>query len=535
MAVLYANNASSRLSASITNVATSFSVTSGTGALFPAITGGDVFYATLMDSSGNLEIVKVTARSSDTFTVVRGQDGTTARAYAVNDIVELRITKAMLDDFKTDTRTGYLPLAGGTVTGATTFSAAVSFSAGTVSAPAITTTGDPNTGIFFPAADTIAFAEGGAEVVRIDSSGNVGVGTNAATVKLDVNGPVKTRGQFPANQTSSGGMDFRSDTHAIRFLSWGSVGNNGTFEWLSGAGAGGATSRMFINGSGNVGIGTSSPSSLLHVNGGLTTGSITARAADGEGGQISLLNTGNTAAAYNFDVDASNHGRLFTTQNNTNLSIGQLSGTGGILTLFTGGAERLRIDASGNVGISTTSPGYNLAVAGTFGIRTASPTVYLQDSDHNSAFLHCNSSYFYILRGATDSNTWTMVGSYWPAYWDLANNNATFGGNLWCAGTVTGASDEKLKANWEDLPENFLELLAQVKHGTFDRIDIGGRQVGVSAQSMLQVLPEAVDRHEKEDVLSVSYGNAALVSAVQLAKRILQLEARIAALENGAP
>jgi hypothetical protein len=52
---------------------------------------------------------------------------------------------------------------------------------------------------------------------------------------------------------------------------------------------------------------------------------------------------------------------------------------------------------------------------------------------------------------------------------------------------------------------------------------------------MLQVLPEAVDRHEKEDVLSVSYGNAALVSAVQLAKRILQLEARIAALENGAP
>jgi hypothetical protein len=106
MPVLYANNAASRLAASITNVATSFSVTAGHGAKFPAITGGDYFYATLMDSAGNLEVVKVTARATDTFTVARAQEGTTARAYSVNDIVDLRITKLMLDDFKTDTRTG---------------------------------------------------------------------------------------------------------------------------------------------------------------------------------------------------------------------------------------------------------------------------------------------------------------------------------------------------------------------------------------------------------------------------------------------
>ena len=104
MPVLYANNAVSALSASITNVATSFSVTAGHGARFPVIAGGDYFYATLMDSAGNLEVVKVTARATDTFTVQRAQEGTTARAYAANDIVELRITKAMLDDLKTDTR-----------------------------------------------------------------------------------------------------------------------------------------------------------------------------------------------------------------------------------------------------------------------------------------------------------------------------------------------------------------------------------------------------------------------------------------------
>ena len=56
---------------------------------------------------------------------------------------------------------------------------AATFTAGTVSAPAITTAGDTNTGIFFPAADTIAFAEGGAEVARFDSSGNLGIGTNS--------------------------------------------------------------------------------------------------------------------------------------------------------------------------------------------------------------------------------------------------------------------------------------------------------------------------------------------------------------------
>ena len=50
------------------------------------------------------------------------------------------------------------------------------FAAGTALLPAITTTGDTNTGIFFPAADTIAFSEGGVESMRIDSSGNVGIG-----------------------------------------------------------------------------------------------------------------------------------------------------------------------------------------------------------------------------------------------------------------------------------------------------------------------------------------------------------------------
>jgi hypothetical protein len=56
---------------------------------------------------------------------------------------------------------------------------------GSASTPAVQGT-DTNTGIFFPAADTIAFGEGGSEAMRIDSSGNVGIGTSSPGNKLDI-------------------------------------------------------------------------------------------------------------------------------------------------------------------------------------------------------------------------------------------------------------------------------------------------------------------------------------------------------------
>jgi hypothetical protein len=71
--------------------------------------------------------------------------------------------------------TGVLTTISGTVIDTPTITGAATFAAGTLGSPAITTTGDTNTGIYFPAADTIAFVEGGAEAMRISSDGNIAV------------------------------------------------------------------------------------------------------------------------------------------------------------------------------------------------------------------------------------------------------------------------------------------------------------------------------------------------------------------------
>lgn len=98
MAMKIANSAYGTLSASITTSSTSIILNSGQGARFPTFAVGDFGYATLSDSSNNLEIVKITARSTDTFTVERGQDGTTARAYAAGDRMDMRPVAANFTD-----------------------------------------------------------------------------------------------------------------------------------------------------------------------------------------------------------------------------------------------------------------------------------------------------------------------------------------------------------------------------------------------------------------------------------------------------
>lgn len=124
MGIKLTNNAFGTLAAGINSSATSITLTSGQGARFPTLSAGDYFYATLVDTSNNLEIVKCTARSTDVLTVVRAQESTTARAYSAGDRIEIRltaqtfidattVTPAMVSD-QVNTSTGYFDLPSGT-------------------------------------------------------------------------------------------------------------------------------------------------------------------------------------------------------------------------------------------------------------------------------------------------------------------------------------------------------------------------------------------------------------------------------------
>jgi hypothetical protein len=104
-------------------------------------------------------------------------------------------------------------------------------------------------------------------------------------------------------------------------------------------------------------------------------------------------------------------------------------------------------------------------------------------------------------------------------------------GNFTAVGSVTANSDERYKSNWRPVTSKFVEKLSEVRSGVYDRNDQVLTQVGVSAQSLQKILPEAVLENE-EGILSVAYGNAALVACVELAKEITKLKEEIADLKE---
>ena len=101
MGVKVTNNAFGTLSAGISSSATTITLDSGQGAKFPTLSTDDFFFATIIDTSNNLEIVKITARSTDSLTAVRAQDNTSARAFSVGDRIELRPTAALFESLST--------------------------------------------------------------------------------------------------------------------------------------------------------------------------------------------------------------------------------------------------------------------------------------------------------------------------------------------------------------------------------------------------------------------------------------------------
>lgn len=119
MSAKFSNNATSRLSVSISSTDTSLSVQAGDGEKYPSPTGNDWFPLTLLKANGDLEITKCTARSGDVFTIDRGQENTSPKSFSVGDRVEVRMTEGAYEermrekvDKAGDTMTGPLTLSG---------------------------------------------------------------------------------------------------------------------------------------------------------------------------------------------------------------------------------------------------------------------------------------------------------------------------------------------------------------------------------------------------------------------------------------
>jgi hypothetical protein len=96
--------------------------------------------------------------------------------------------------------TGLVTAGSATITGAATVGTTLgvtgvsTFAAGTALLPALTTTGDVNTGIYYPAADTFAVTTGGTERYRVDSSGNLLVGTVSPSSLIGGSGAITAKG-----------------------------------------------------------------------------------------------------------------------------------------------------------------------------------------------------------------------------------------------------------------------------------------------------------------------------------------------------
>jgi hypothetical protein len=221
--------------------------------------------------------------------------------------------------------------------------------AGTALLPAITTSGDTNTGIFFPAADTIAFTEGGVESMRIDSSGNVGIGTSSPTYKLVVAnaGAQGIEFNIASTTTLNEFLSYNRSTSAFNSLQYRALDHRFFYSNVE---------AMRIDSSGNVGIGTSSPATKLDIQGG------NIRLYDGNVnyGQIEWKRTSDNFNSANIKVagDGSGYGADMSFETHPNS--GSLSSP----------TEKMRITSTGNVGIGTSSPVSTLDVLAT-GVATA--------------------------------------------------------------------------------------------------------------------------------------------------------------------
>jgi hypothetical protein len=244
----------------------------------------------------------------------------------------------------------------GTVSGAgfasyVTLTGAQTLTNKTLTSPTFSGTATATT-VTSPASTALTIQSAGTTAMTVSTSQNVGIGTASPGAKLDVNGTAYLRSTVYLGSSVTQNIAADSTTLYLR-------GAAVAFQDASVT-----TTKMYIDTSGNVGIGTSSPGSKLDVSSS-SYNIVASRSTGGYAAFQRLAPTGQQAYDF-YTINGVEAGRITVDGSN-------------FMAFATGSSatERMRIDTSGNVGIGTTSPGAKLDVNGTAYLRN---TVYLGSS-----------------------------------------------------------------------------------------------------------------------------------------------------------
>ena len=244
------------------------------------IDGNATFAGSVTANTGS----KITSSSTDTTFSIETTSGTTI--FPVLDFVSshssagarIRVSGTdviSIDKSQNATFAGNVTLSSGFV----------NLPAGAVGTPSLIFGGDDDTGLWHPASNTLAFSTFGSERMRIDSSGNVGIGDSTPSYKLDVNGDIQVNETIFARSGSDLILQARSSQV---------VGINS-----------GGSRTMTLDASQRVGIGTTSPSTKLHISGG--DPSIRLTPSGSNDARVDFTDSGGTVRWYTgYDVSSGN-------------------------------------------------------------------------------------------------------------------------------------------------------------------------------------------------------------------------------------
>jgi hypothetical protein len=420
--------------------------------------------------------------------------------------------------------------------------------------------------------EPLYFGAGNSVRMAITSDGNVGIGTTAPTVPLQI---VNTNATISMTNSTAFAVDTGSRIFLGGKYSSATSNNTSAFAWLIGAkenatdgnqagylsfttteNGGGFAERMRISSTGNVSIGTSAnPGSRANIY--ISESGSTPNA---------ILRLQNTGSAY--------QAKMIITDGNTNDAVigyqgGYTSSTQylgfGIGTTFT----QMILTAAGNVGIGTTSPSYKLQVAGTVSILNGASDSLLGGS---ALYLEggSGSNYTILQQGIGRFTIWGFNGSSWGEKFTINNTSGNVGigttspgykldvvgdtritsgslgvgvapnatdGRIDASNDIVAyqTSDQRLKENVTPI-ENALEKVKSLTGVEFDWIEehkhihgYEGHDTGIIAQQVQSVMPTAV-RTNDTGYLSVRYEKliGLLIEAnKELAARVEELEKKL--------